>query len=47
MISIFQVKAYQAAGSGATIDGTYTTTGTNDETSMLTALKAVAAPTCS
>lgn len=41
------VKAYQAAGSGLTIDATYGGTATTDEMGMLTKIKAVAAPTCS
>ena len=46
---IFQVKAYQTAGSDKTIDGTYTGTSTtaNTEQAYLDALKAVPAPTCS
>ena len=45
--SHFKVKAYQAAGDGLTIDGTYGGSATADEQGMLTKIKAVAAPTCS
>ena len=42
-----QVKAYQAAGSGLTINDMYTGTSTTDEMGYLTKMQAVAAPTCS